>query len=218
MDQMFADLWNEESRKARQAVRDFVEGAKSGDLNRMEASYSSLDFGDCEGGGWRRAFRKISHVQSIPDEIRKSFLQTYLESGDHIRQEVGDDRTYASGLRSLLPPYAGPSMLLYRGEGALNRKHRRYGLAWSAARDVARAFAETGSYRCSKGGSVLLATRAIPEAIICAPALISNNYGEEEFIVDLRCLGKVQVEERFPQITHQELLALKNQIAASARP
>lgn len=106
-------------------------------------------------------------------------------------------------------------MRLYRGEGAVNRKRRTYGLSWSSTKMLARAFAETSNYRCANGGSVLLATLAAPEAIICAPALISDNYAEQEFIIDRRRLGKVHVEERFPQLTTEEFEELRNQIAAS---
>jgi hypothetical protein len=79
--------------------------------------------------------------QPCPETFRHSFLNVYLKYGDHIRQEVGDDLILISALRSLLPRYAGPAMTLYRGEGALNRKRRTYGLAWTSSRDVARSHA-----------------------------------------------------------------------------
>ena len=209
----FADMLRAEQCKARQAVRDFVEGAVSGDVGRMFAAFSSLDNGEHCGGGWRRAFTMISRVPSVPKETRDFFLQVHVSHGDHIRQETGHDLSYASGLRVLLPRYMGPAMKLYRGEGALNRKHRTYGLSWSSNKAVARSFAETSAYRCSEGGSVLLATLALPEAIICVPAMFGDRYEEREVIVDRRCLSKVHVEERFPQLTIAELETLKKILA-----
>jgi hypothetical protein len=189
-----------ERRKARQVVRDFVEGAIAGDTERMKATFQSLDYDEWACGGWRRAFKAISRTQNLPRITKEFFLQVHLDDGDHIRLETGDDLVYASGLRALLPPYQGPAMLLYRGEGAMNRKYRNYGLAWSSTKEVARAYAETGKYRSSMGGSVLLSTLAKPESIICAPALISDRYKEQEYILDRRELGEVKVEERFPQL------------------
>jgi len=55
-----------------------------------------------------------------------------------------------------------------------------------------------------KGGSVILETAAPPEAVICAPFLIDNRYGEDEYIVDRRHLGTVRVVARFPQKSFEE--------------
>lgn len=208
------DEWHErllaERRKARRAVRDFVEGAASGNTDRMSGAFEVLDHGEHGGGGWRRAFRAVSSRPAVPDATRSYFLQVFLKCGDHIRQETGDDLVYASGLRVLLPPYKGRAPLrLYRGEGALNRKRRTYGLSWTNTREVARRFAEIGNYRCSVGGSVLLTTLAPRAAIICAPALLTDSYSEDEYIVDRRFLSNVNVEERFAHLTTEEFDALR---------
>lgn len=49
------DHWLADQRRARQAVRDFVEGARSGDIRRISATFEHLDYGEQFGGGWRRA-------------------------------------------------------------------------------------------------------------------------------------------------------------------
>jgi hypothetical protein len=54
------------------------------------------------------------------------------------------------------------------------------------------------------GGSVVVVTDAPAEAIICAPALLGDDYGEEEFIVDRRRLRSVRVVTRHPQISIDE--------------
>ena len=56
-----------------------------------------------------------------------------------------------------------------------------------------------GMWRKFEGGSVLLEAKASSEAIISAPALLGDYYGEEEYIVDRRRLSAVKVLERFSQ-------------------
>jgi hypothetical protein len=190
--------------KAKQAVRDFVEGAASGNLDYMAASFEALDYGECDGGGWVRAMRAATRLNSVPRATQEFFLQVYLTSGDHIRQE-GNDLVLADGLRVLLPKYKGPAMRLYRGDSFRNRSRRTYGLSWTACADIARDFAETGSWRASDGGSALLETLAPPDAIICAPALLDDRYAEKEYIVDRRRLTSVKAIERFTQLSHDDL-------------
>jgi hypothetical protein len=63
-------------------------------------------------------------------------------------------------------------------------------------------------YRTSKGGSALIRVQAPPEAIICAPWQYNNRFAEREYLVDRLTLArwgiKVDVLERFPQMTHEE--------------
>lgn len=193
----FQRIINQERNHARDSVIDFVEGALQGDLDRMNRSAALLEYGAGYGYGWRCAFRKVAKAAPVPDLSRNFFLQVFLSLGDHIRQETGDDLTYVKGLRSLLPPYSGPPVLLYRGDSASNRRRRTYGPSWSADKDVARSFALNASNHFT-GGGVLLATTAEPSAIIAAPAILDDRYGEREYIVDRRFLSKVWVEERFP--------------------
>ncbi len=206
----FSDHCDEERRQARQAISDFVDGAASGDTDRMSSSFQGLTFGAHAGGGWRRAFRQICRLPRIPSATRRFFLRVYVEYGSHIRQETADDLTFADGLRALLPPYKGGAVRLYRGESASSRQRRLYGSAWTATREVARTFAETGDYRCSKEGSVLLSAHVPSDAIICAPALLAGRYDEQEYIVDRRRLPKVECEEHFLPLNMREWDALRN--------
>jgi hypothetical protein len=141
-----------------------------------------------ENGLWR-AFMKAVSARPCPEKLRRSFLDGYIRQGDHIRSEVGDDLILIDGLRSLLPRYTGPVMTLYHGEGALNRSRRTYGLAWTASPEVARDHAGR-LWQETKGG-------APKEAIICAPGLINDRYGEQEYLVDRRRLTSIRVVERF---------------------
>ena len=46
---------------------------------------------------------------------------------------------------------------------------------------------------------MLLRTIAPPEAIVCSLAVLGDEYGEQEYLVDRRRLGRVEVVRRFPQ-------------------
>jgi hypothetical protein len=68
---------------------------------------------------------------SAPVELRTRFVAAWIESGDHIRCEIGDDPVLIDGLRALLPPYVGDPVRLYRGDSAWNRRRRTYGVSWT---------------------------------------------------------------------------------------
>jgi hypothetical protein len=121
-------------------------------------------------------------------------LDEWCRNGEHIRNEVGDDKVLMTALRILLPSYSGPGLTLYRGDNAWNRRKRTYGLSWSTERNTARDYA-----RSCTGGSVLLCTEAPPDAIISAPAFLNNGHGDDEYLVDRRLLLRVTVLERFTE-------------------
>lgn len=192
------DWFKKQKQRSRQAVRDFVRGAAEADLRMMLGTFETLAYGDWDGGGWKHAMRAVSRLGSVPEATKSFFLQVFMDKGDSIRQEC-DDLALLSGLRVLLPRYEGTGMQLYRGDSFLNRKHRTYGASWSSDIEVAQGFADGWFHQCSKGGSVLLEAYAPPEAIICAPHLIDDRYGEQEYVVDRRYLKRVAVLERFPE-------------------
>jgi hypothetical protein len=199
-------------RLAKQSVLDFVQGAATGNPQLLIKGIGALDYGQFDGGGWIRALRSVGRLPSVPDVTRKGFLGYFLSYGDHLRQELSQgltDEGVIKGIRMLLPKYEGPAIRLFRGEQFENRRRRTYGLSWSASADVARRFAERDPFhRTSKGGSVLIETVALPEAIICAPALLGNWLNEYEYIVDRRRLTSVDVIERFAEVPIDDWSAL----------
>jgi hypothetical protein len=195
---MAIDFIAEERREARQAVKDFVRGAATGDLDLLAAALPALDSMDYAGGGWRRAFIAISKAALSHPRTKDFFATVWFEDGEHIRQETGDDLALVDGLRFLLPSYSGPSLRLFRGDGFQNRRRRTYGLSWTTDRETALRFAEKGMWRHTVGGSVLLEATAGPMAIV---ASLADRYGEQEYLVDRRKLGIVRVVEQFTQIS-----------------
>lgn len=147
---------------------------------------------------WGVLFRRVQGVDASP-AFREQFLQSWIVCGDAIRDASQDDLNLIKGLRYLLPVYSGSGMTLYRGDCFESRRIRRYGMSWTSNMEVARGFAQ-GKARLCVGGGVLLATVALPEAIICAPALMNNGYEEDEYIVDRRFLRDVRVIERYPEV------------------
>lgn len=187
----------------RKALAQFVQAVRLGDLPMVVELFGLID--EEIRDGWRRAFLRLAKIDRVTDEMQTCWLRINLKFGDHIRQEVGNDRLLICVLRVLLPPYRGPAMTLFRGDGALARKHRTYGASWTSDRAVAESHA-AGLWRQSTGGSVLLQTVAPPDAIICAVSSVEDRYGETEYLVDRRRLGPVTVLRRF---SHRQLLPAK---------
>jgi hypothetical protein len=190
-------------RRERAIVTAFVESAIAGEIDRIDLHATAVD----KAFLWRRAFQAIAKAAEVPQDYRHAFMSVWVRRGDHIRGEVRDDRILFAGLRRLLPAYEGGPMTLYRGDSGYNSRRRSYGPSWSSDEGVARSFA-AGTLRVSAGGSVLLKTVAPPDAIICAPTLHDESYGEFEYLVERRKLKKVEVVERFAQISDEDYVAL----------
>jgi hypothetical protein len=172
---------------------------RRGDLPAIAGAVSALDM-LC---AWREGFMAVRRVTSVPSKVRERFLAIWVNHGDSIRSAVADDLVLIDGLRVLLPPYEGPAMTLYRGEGAWNRRRRTYGLSWSADRGVGESFAQ-GLWQTCEGGSVLLESAAPAGAIICSPAMLGTDRDEAEYLVDRRRLARVAVLQRYAQLSIDE--------------
>jgi hypothetical protein len=172
----------------------------------------ALALGDTEGAGrcltllWERlelvtAFRRVARLPSVPPESQDFMLHLWQNYGDHLRQELGTP-LLARVLRVVLPPYRGPDMTLYRGNSARNLRNRTYGLAWSASQEMDEGFAR-GIWRTFEGGSVLLRAQAPAAAIICCLG-DHERPEEEEYLVEARRLGRVELLARFSQQSPRE--------------
>jgi hypothetical protein len=140
---------------------------------------------------WPPVVRAVEHLDP-PAQFRQKCLRLWMAHGDSFRSDVNNDLVLIKLLRVMLPKYTGPACTLFRGETMWSRRRRTYGMAWTADVGVAIDFANRW-YRQSTGGSVVLKTHAPTDAIICAPGLIDNAYGEHEYVVDRRRLGRVEV-------------------------
>ncbi|TCA38498.1 hypothetical protein E0H72_26430 [Rhizobium leguminosarum bv. viciae] len=181
-----------ERRIVRETVRTFVMAAQAGDIKALSDIVCQFDLVFGLGPACLRA---AARLPDVPWWTKKYFRELHYRDGDHLRQELGD-RILVDAYRVLLPSYRGPAVLLYRGEGADNRRRRCYGLSWSANRSVAERFAE-GTSRMYEDGSVLLETLAPPEAILMK---MPKRYGEDEYLVDRRSLRAVRVLQRSRRI------------------
>lgn len=187
-------LAREQGRARRSAVQTFVCSVRDGDITCAAIAAGEID----DACNWRAAFSACARLSSVHVDARRWFLQFWCASGDNLRDATGDDRMLIAGLRVLLPPHEGPAVTLYRGDSMFNRRRRDYGPSWSSSEQVAQGFAE-GMWRSFQGGSVLLRTVAPPEAIVCSPAMLGDEYDEQEYLVDRRRLGRVEVVRRFQQ-------------------
>jgi len=183
----------EQEAKTREAIKSFISAVTANEQERLYDALGKLEI----LGGLTRAFRRVALLTQVAPELQVAFLKLWMEAGDSIRSNVTDDIVLLNALRVLLPRYNGPSMRLYRGDSALNRRRRTYGVSWSSEAAVADHFAK-GLWRTSRGGSVVLRAEATQEAIISAfHSAGPDRFAEAEFLVDRRLLKKVSVIRRY---------------------
>ena len=130
-------------------------------------------------------------------------LPLWVNHGDSLRSDFGNDLALADFLCALLPVYRGPDRVLYRTEFAFNRRRRTYGASWSADVVVGRCFAEN-SRRMYECGTVLLEARVPAAAIICAPVEADPSHRaqvEQEYLVDRRRLPPASVRDSSGSLT-----------------
>ena len=196
--------WRNEARRERGLLRRAVESARDGDGQRLFATVAETPM-----YMWRRTMlwlaRSVARDGPFPDCIHDTALRCWISYGDSMRQEVGDDLVLLDGLKTLLPPYSGPALRLYRGELFPNRCRRTYGIAWTSSREVAESYGLRTIRRSCDGGTVLLASDVPADAILCAVPEHEDRYGEVEYLVDRRRLERVEVLARYSEIAVQVL-------------
>lgn len=186
-----------------------VADAKQRDIAALEAFVGSVSAEDivacraalCELQGhglWPMVAFAASECKPT-DAFRRQFLDFWVEEGDLLRAEFGNDVALIEFLRAMLPRYVGPPRRLFRSEFAFNVVTREVGMSWTSDIDVARSFS-TGVRCTSPGGLAIIETRAPTEAIIARVPRKADRLEQYEFIVDGRRLGKVKVVQRFAAV------------------
>ena len=95
-------------------------------------------------------------------------------------------------LANLLPGYSGLPIELFRGERGSNHQSRTYGVSWTTDQHTAKMFAR-GLNRCPQTGRVLPRTVAPARAILSAPNIHSQCFGEAGYVVDRRGLDRANL-------------------------
>ena len=133
----------------------------------------------------------------LPTE-RAAFDTYWIEGGHRIREQVADDRLLTLFLRSVLPPYSGAPITLFRGENRDRLSAGSIGLCWTPDSKVAQMFA-SGLNATGSGGALLKATFSA-SAIISGPNAHSVYLGEQQFTVDPFAIGDLRTVAVFPPI------------------
>ena len=184
----FREALSRERRDARAAAGAFAEACALGDV---ELLLNAVDRLNNTIGSWRVALAKVATLTCVSADIGAAFLNVWIESKT-LPLKVGNRRIVANALRVLLPACADARpTLLFRGAGARERRHRRYGFSWTTQPEIARNFAE----QRRPFGAVILETTAPSEAIL----LVREEEGyfdEGEVLVDPFRLGLIRCIER----------------------
>lgn len=147
-------------------------------------------------GNWLEFVQRCIRHRLCTIELKKSFQLLWVEKGHNIRSQVNDDKNLLYVLRSLLPPYMGKGLWLYRGENLARFEIQKIGFCWTAKENIAKMFAS--GLNAYKTGGVLLKAWAPPTAIISGPNEHSKYLGEDEITVDALSVEKLQVLQKFP--------------------
>jgi hypothetical protein len=191
----FYETRREERRRDRAAAAMFVRACQTGDVEMMLEAVDQLN--DLTVTGWTVAMRKlVREVSKVSPEIQAAFLPVWIES-KMLPLRVYDHRALCAAVRVLLPQYRGPSVRVFRGAAANERRCRLYGLSWTTDIEVAEKFAD--ERRVWHDGSVLLETLAPRKAILCNVTEAGGHYAESEYLVDRRYLNRIRLVRRYPQ-------------------
>ena len=160
----FPEMTTKERRAAKTAAKAFVRACQTGDVAALYAAVNSI--AGTTVGGWTATMRAVARqVETVSPGIQQAFLHVWIEN-NILPFRADDHRALCDAARVLLPSYRGPAVRLFRGAWADERRHRTYGVSWTANIAVAEDFAH--QRQVWDGGSVVLETLASPEAIICA--------------------------------------------------
>ncbi len=146
---------------------------------------------------WRNTVLTLVHGGTSSPWGNEDFATYWVVAGHHIRKQVADDQLLVKFLRQVLPPYNGPSRVLYRGENKGRYLAGNVGLCWSQDEGVACMFAN-GLNAVGSGGVVLRATFE-PSAIISGPNAHSRYLGEAQYTVDPAACHGEEVVAAFPR-------------------
>jgi len=182
-----------------EAVRDVVRAVATDDLDLLYSGIERLH----QFQLWPDAMRALRQAgASASPRMQREFLETYAAHGIGVHRQLLSDADAVGALRLLVPPYNGPSMQLYRGDAAWTYRKRKYGLNWTADRDVAASHAY--AWQLHPGGAILLQADAPKRAIISAPFLLEDApalaKAETQYIVDRRRLRNVRVIQKIASV------------------
>ena len=127
-------------RAAAAAVADlFVQACQSGNVATF---YQAVDQTNLTFDGWKVAMRRFAgKVRSVSPEIESAFFHVWIKS-KMLPFLVNDHRALCNAARVLFPRYPGAICPpVSRRVGAVERRHRTYGMSWSADLTVADRFA-----------------------------------------------------------------------------
>jgi len=167
----------------------------SSDWEGTEAAIQSIE----SSGLWPQAIRAIGNLATASDIIREGFHTLWTVKGHRIREQVADDDLLLDALPRILPPYRGPSLILFRGESLARHREKRYGFAWTSRIACAEMFGR-GLNAMHPGGGVLLRAEVPAIAIIAGPSAHSRYLDEHEFTVDPRLLPSIKLIGQYPRI------------------
>lgn len=176
--------FNDESWDRARCLDEFCAAIAAGNSQHTIACMRAMDRLGC----WRAAFEQLISGPSAGQVSGERALNLWTEHGFHVADGLNGDPILATVLKSLLPPYTGPGLVLFRGEAVERYQRRAYGMSWTPDLRVAQMFAHRRDPR-----GVVLKLCASSEMIFCEPSAHSVYLQEYEYLIDPLLVADVEV-------------------------
>ena len=147
---------------------------------------------------WRYEADNLLSINSFSPEFVKNFHSIWIQSGHHIREQIGDDSLLTKLLQHILPKYEGGDLVLYRGENLNRWEEKLIGYCWTPSIDIASMFGR-GLNAVGKGG-LLLSCNFRADWIISSPNEHSMYLGENQYTVNPHKISGINILDKYPPI------------------
>jgi len=160
-----------------------------GDHDALSSAIDAFNELDC----WAEVLNYIANELRTDLTLGDALLLFWTIHGFSLGEALnGDWHLLVEALRKHLPAYSGPAIWLYRGELRARHETGKYGIAWTPVVEKARQYLGR-RHGIGEGPSLVLATLALPEAVIAGPCGHSKDIGDHEYVLDPRMLLEVRI-------------------------
>lgn len=148
---------------------------------------------------WNEVSEQLLNGKLMTPHFISDFHLYWIEHGHSIREQINNDNKVLDLLTSILPPYEGSDVLLYRGENIDRLNGDNVGFCWTPRFQTAKMFAR-GLNSVGSGG-ILLECLCKADWIIAGPHPHSQYLGEHEYTVNPKELDGIRRVEEFAPLT-----------------
>ena len=146
---------------------------------------------------WPKALAAIEDWTAPDNDRAEHFGRFWQFHGTNLGCWLRSDRVpLIDAFKAVFPPYPGPDLTLYRGQGITDHERKDYGLSWSLSLTTARSFADHDRVP-AEGEPVVLKIAAKKHMIVAQITNDKEFHREYEYILDPRSVVRhVEIVEK----------------------